>query len=97
MWLKRVEGRPRGEDSSDHNLPLMTWYAAEPLAELDPARALTLAAESTLPNVFAFTAQRIAALGTAEALRVLAERLARTDNPTHQQALVAGINAIVKR
>ena len=87
----------RGEDSSDHNLPLMVWYAAEPLAELDPARALTLAAESTLPNVFAFTAQRIAALGTAEALRVLAERLARTDNPTHQQALVAGINAIVKR
>jgi putative membrane-bound dehydrogenase-like protein len=86
----------RSEDSSDHNLPLMVWYAAEPLAELDPARALTLAAGSTLPNLFAFTAQRIAALGTPDALKVLAERLARTDNPSHQQALVQGINRIVK-
>ena len=85
------------EDSSDQNLPLMVWYAAEPLAALDPARALALAADSKLPNVFSFVTQRIAALGTPDALRVLAERLARTDNPTHQQALVAGINEIVKR
>ena len=27
-------------DASDHNLPLMYWYAAEPLAEADPERAL---------------------------------------------------------
>ena len=33
-----------GEDASDHNLPLMYWYAAEPLAALDPARAARLAA-----------------------------------------------------
>jgi putative membrane-bound dehydrogenase-like protein len=86
-----------GEDSSDQNLPLMVWYAAEPLAALDPARALALAADSKLPNIFSFAAQRIAALGTPDALRVLAERLARTDNPTHQQALVEGINTIVKK
>ncbi len=28
-----------GEDASDHNLPLMYWYAAEPLAAVDAARA----------------------------------------------------------
>ena len=27
------------EDATDHNLPLMDWYAAEPLAAADPARA----------------------------------------------------------
>jgi len=27
-------------DANDHNLPLMYWYAAEPLAEADPERAL---------------------------------------------------------
>src|SRR5205823_11155223 len=30
-------------DVGDHNLPLMYWYAAEPLAELDAGRALELA------------------------------------------------------
>ena len=37
-----------GEDASDHNLPLMYWYAAEPLAALDPARAAALAAGSPI-------------------------------------------------
>ena len=29
-----------GDDAADHNLPLMLWYAAEPLAEYEPAQAL---------------------------------------------------------
>ena len=67
------------EDAGDHNQPLMVWYAAEPLVELDMPRALTLALDSKLPRVFPFTVQRIAAIRTQEALRVLAERLGRTD------------------
>ena len=63
------------EDAADHNLPLMVWYAAEPLAELDMGRALALALESKLPRIFPFTVQRIAAIRTPAALRVLAERL----------------------
>ena len=31
-----------GEDATDHNLPLMYWYAAEPLAGLDPAARRTI-------------------------------------------------------
>ena len=31
------------EDGDDHNLPLMTWYAMEPLVEINPERTLTMA------------------------------------------------------
>ncbi len=39
------------EDKDDHNLPLMVWYAAEPLAALDAKRALQLAEKSKLPKI----------------------------------------------
>jgi putative membrane-bound dehydrogenase-like protein len=85
------------EDRTDHNLPLMVWYAAEPLAADDKTRALTLALESTLPRLFPFTVQRIAALQTQDALRVLAEQLARTTDADQQAELVNGINFAVKK
>jgi putative membrane-bound dehydrogenase-like protein len=83
------------EDASDHNLPLMVWYAAEPAVELDMWRALALAVESKLPNLFAFTVQRIAAVGSQEALRVLTDRLGRTVDPVQQKELADGIVTIV--
>ena len=86
----------RKEDAGDQNQPLMAWYAAEPLAELDAGRALGLAAGSQLPRMFGFMVQRIAALGTQDALRVLSERLARTTVAAEQIELVNGINAFVK-
>jgi hypothetical protein len=82
-------------DASDHNLPLMVWYAAEPAVELDMPRALTLAAESTLPSLFAFTVQRIAAVGGQDALRVLTDRLGRTTDPGQQKQLAEGIMKLV--
>ena len=91
-----VEGLlARGEDRDDQNEPLMAWWAAEPLAEVDPQRALTMAAGSKLPRTFSFMVQRVAAMKTQDALRVLAERLARTTNPDEQKELTAGINSIV--
>ena len=56
----------------------MVWYAAEPVVEQDMPRALGLAADVELPHLFAFTVQRIAAVGTPDALRVLTDRLGRT-------------------
>jgi hypothetical protein len=84
------------EDSSDHNLPLMTWYAAEPLADLDMARALALAGESKLPRTFSFMVQRIAAAKTPESVRVLAERLARTTDAAQQAEIVKALAEAVK-
>ncbi len=39
------------EDAEDHNLPLMIWYAVEPLVEADPAKAMDLAKSSKIPLV----------------------------------------------
>ena len=91
-----VEGLlAHAEDSADHNLPLMVWYAAEPLAEVDMGRALALASNAKLPRIFPFAVQRIAAIRTPAALTVLAERLAKTADSTQQTELVAGLNQIL--
>src|SRR6185295_4144755 len=39
------------EDAQDHNLPLMYWYAAEPIAGADIKSAAVLAAKSKIPRV----------------------------------------------
>ena len=54
----------RAEDAADHNLPLMVWYAAEPMAEVDMGRALQMALAAQLPNLLPYTVRRIAAIGT---------------------------------
>jgi hypothetical protein len=86
-----------GEDASDQNLPLMLWYAAEPVVESDMPRALTLATDSPYRQLFPFTVQRIAASGTPDALRILAERLARTLDRGQQKELANAITQIVGR
>ncbi len=49
------------EDAEDPNLPLMIWYATEPLVMTDLARASKLAAESKIPLLRQNIARRIAA------------------------------------
>jgi hypothetical protein len=93
-----VEGLvAHGEDAADQNQPLMVWYAAEPLADLDMVRAMTLSLESKLPRLFSFTVQRIASIRTQDALRVLTDRLGRTEDPAQQADLLDGISLIVKK
>ena len=48
------------EDADDHNLPLMNWYAIEPLVPVDPFRAVALAAASRIPTVSRFIVRRAA-------------------------------------
>jgi hypothetical protein len=84
-----------GEDSADHNQPLMVWYATEPVVELDMPRALNMAAATKLPQQFAFTVRRIAAVGTQQALKTLTDRLGRTADGAERKELVGGINRIV--
>lgn len=47
--------------ASDHNLPLMLWYAAEPCVMLDPSRALKLAFSTKVPTLARFIVRRAAA------------------------------------
>lgn len=48
-------------DVNDHNLPLMVWYALEPLVPVDPARALQIATLGKIPKVTEFAIRRAAA------------------------------------
>jgi hypothetical protein len=56
-----VEGLvTHAEDATDHNLPLMVWYAVEPGVVADRVRALKVAAASKIPRVREFITRRIA-------------------------------------
>jgi hypothetical protein len=83
------------EDAGDQNLPLMIWYAAEPAVGLDMERAIAAAGDSKLPNLFAFTVRRVAAVGTQGALKVLTDRLGQTTDRDQQKELAAAIGRVV--
>lgn len=69
--LQRLEASQRWEildallshegDAKDHNLPLMIWYATEPLVAIDPDRAIGLATRSKIPQLREFIVRRAAA------------------------------------
>jgi putative membrane-bound dehydrogenase-like protein len=84
-----------GEDANDHNLPLMVWYAAEPLATENPIRALDLATKAKLP-LLAFMVRRIGEGGRPAAVALLVEKLSRTEGPANQRIILAGINEALK-
>ena len=48
------------EDVTDHNLPLMYWYATEPVVAQNTDVGLALIRECRLPRVREFIARRIA-------------------------------------
>jgi len=48
-------------DAADHNLPLMEWYAIEPLVTADTSRALRLAGNSQIPLLTRYILRRAAA------------------------------------
>jgi putative heme-binding domain-containing protein len=73
----------------------MVWYAAEPLAAEDPARALALAVKAKLP-LLAFMVRRIASAGTPDAVALLVNHLGQTDDPAAQQTVLGGINDALK-
>lgn len=56
----------RGEDAQDQNLPLMNWYAIEPLVHEDVQRFAALAESSRIPLIPRHIARRIASLPEPE-------------------------------
>ena len=87
----------KSEDKEDHNLPLMVWYATEPLATVDAKRALQLAEKAKMPKLLPYTIQRIGAIGTDESKKLLKElndRVGKRDHSpeTHEvQMLIAKV------
>jgi len=71
---KVIEGLVQHEeDKDDHNLPLMYWYALEPMVKIDMNRALEVAMKAKEPKILQYTTQRIAAINTPESKKTLQE------------------------
>lgn len=79
------------DDAKDHNLPLMYWYAAEPLAVEDAGRALTLASNARVPQLLPFMIRRISAMGSEKAIGLLVSHLGKANNDTTRRAYLDGI------
>jgi putative membrane-bound dehydrogenase-like protein len=75
------------EDGNDQNLPLMYWYAAEPLAGPDPARALDLALKSQVPQILPFMVRRIGSTATPTTLDLLVKTLMKGDSALQRTVL----------
>ena len=88
-----VEGLfAHAEDAGDHNLPLMYWYAAMPLAAKDYTRALNLAASARVPNMLSFTVRRTAALNTPEAFAAITKCLLQAEGAARQKETLDGLS-----
>jgi putative membrane-bound dehydrogenase-like protein len=83
------------EDAKDHNLPLMYWYASEPLATLDPERALAFALScgKTIPIVREFMLRRIGGLENNSGLAILVGGLGKSTNRDEQMEIARGLRS----
>ncbi|RIK81212.1 MAG: dehydrogenase, partial [Planctomycetota bacterium] len=81
------------QDAEDHNLPLMYWYAAEPLAEVDVERALRLGLScgKTIPLIRTYMIRRIASIDAPSALFALVARLGDSNDAAEQLEIIAGM------
>ena len=84
------------EDAADHNLPLMYWFALEPLVAGQPKDMLAVALDTKLPKILNFTTRRSALLATTEARDLIAEKLGTLDDSAQQFDMLAGLSAALK-
>jgi len=84
-----------GQDVRDPNLPLMFWYAAEPLAETDPQRALGLAlsASSTYPMIRDYMLRRLGASSTEQSIATLVDGLGKANSEALQMSFLDAIRS----
>ena len=83
-------------DRLDHNIPLMVWYAAEPLAAIDPIRSLALAEKAKMPKLLLYMVQRIGAIKSMESKKVLESFMDRLVNNHEQHEIMMAVDKILK-
>ncbi|MFO0866950.1 MAG: PVC-type heme-binding CxxCH protein [Gemmataceae bacterium] len=86
------------QDSTDHNLPLLYWYALEPVVgdANHRTKGLELALNTKISPLLAFGVRRTAADGSPEAIETLAALVAKTSEPNVQLTILRGINEALK-
>ncbi|MEZ6133156.1 MAG: family 16 glycoside hydrolase [Planctomycetaceae bacterium] len=85
-------------DATDHNLPLMYWYAAEPLPDVDATRALALAmsAGEHIPLLRDFMLRRIGSGGADASLQILVKGLGEASTDAVKLTYLTAIRAALK-
>lgn len=85
-------------DAADHNLPLMYWYAMEPLADVDPPRALALAmnAGERIPLLKDFMIRRIGAGDPQKSLALLTDGLKGAKDDSTRLTFLRGMSEALK-
>ena len=93
-----LEGLVRHDNIGDHNLPLMIWYAAEPLAAENPRRALALAlsAGEKVPRLAEFMIRRIGGADPDKSLSLLVSGLGEAKEPASQLTFLRGMNEALR-
>ena len=81
-----------GEDADDHNLPLMYWYALEPLVPQDPARALRIATAGEISLLRSYVPRRIGADATVAGMQAVVDAVASSDDAVRLE-LLSGLDA----
>ena len=84
------------EDDGDHNLPLMYWYALEPLCPQDMNRALELAKTSRVSIIQPFVLRRLADMDSPDALAFLVRSLGDETEAPGQMAFLGAINQALR-
>ena len=84
------------DDANDHNLPLMYWYATEPLVAADMEKAFKVVENSAVPLVREYTLRRIADIGSEEAVAFLVETLGKAESADRQREFLVAINTALK-
>jgi putative membrane-bound dehydrogenase-like protein len=90
-WDTLAELVSHPEDADDPNLPYLYWYALEPLADVDAARALKLAADGKIPQLLPFMARRVGSAATADAVALLVKAAGEATSSDQQLAYLRGI------
>lgn len=79
--------------AEDQNIPNVLWYGIEPMVGADPGRALSLAAQSRIPQIARWIWRRLAAGNDAEREALVAALL----DADAQQAMLEEMAAALKR
>ncbi len=91
-WAIAIALLQHAEDAEDMNLPLMHWYAIEPLVDTDLQRFVEMATASRIPMVRNHIARRVASHGqSATGLNALSQILVNCDDHLIQLDLLTGM------
>ncbi len=91
-WSVAAELLQHKEDIGDMNLPLMNWYAIEPLIDRDLQRFADLALEACIPVVRNHIARRIAShKDSLRGMNLLLESLSKSTDSVFQNDLLSGM------